>query len=139
MRLEAVSSDRRNPVLPVTAGYRGARKIHLTAAYCSRHNRNHSYLWRSLVATTAITPTLNRLRPGECGTILALDADEELGQRLVALGLRIGKSVRLLRRARFGGPLHVRVDTTELMLRRREAHCIRLTHASPVAPLPRSR
>lgn len=74
--------------------------------------------------------TLNRLSPGECGTILALEASEELIQRLVALGLRIGKSVHLLRRAHFGGPLHVRVGTTELMLRRREAHCIRLTHAS---------
>ena len=78
------------------------------------------------------TLTLNRLGPGECGTILALDASEELYQRLVALGLRIGKGVRLLRRARFGGPLHVRVGTTELMLRRREAHCIRLTHANQV-------
>jgi len=79
-----------------------------------------------------ITPTLtlNRLNPGECGTILGLDASEDLDQRLVALGLRIGKSVRLLRRARFGGPLHVRVGTTELMLRAREACCIRLAHAS---------
>ena len=78
------------------------------------------------------TLTLNRLVPGEYGTILALDASEELYQRMVALGLRIGKSVRLLRRARFGGPLHVRVGTTELMLRRREAHCIRLTHGNQV-------
>ena len=78
------------------------------------------------------TLTLNRLDPGEHGTILALDASEELYQRMVALGLRIGKSVRLLRRARFGGPLHVRVGTTELMLRRREAHCIRLTHGNQV-------
>ena len=76
------------------------------------------------------TLTLNRLHPGEYGTILALDAGEELYQRLVALGLRIRNSVRLLRRARFGGPLHVRVGTTELMLRRREAHCIRLAHGS---------
>jgi len=74
--------------------------------------------------------TLNRLAPGESGTILALDAGAELGQRLVALGLRIGKSVRLLRRARFGGPLHVRVGTTELMLRSREALCIQLTHGN---------
>lgn len=72
------------------------------------------------------TLTLNRLDPGESGTILALDVAEELDQRLVALGLRIGNSVRLLRRARFGGPLHVRVGTTELMLRTREARCIRL-------------
>jgi ferrous iron transport protein A len=78
--------------------------------------------------------TLNRLDPGECGTILALEAGAELDQRLVALGLRIGKSVRLLRRARFGGPLHVRVGTTELMLRSREALCVHLTRESPAKP-----
>lgn len=73
---------------------------------------------------------LSSLDPGESGTILAVVASEELYQRLLALGLRIGRSVRLLRRARFGGPLHVRVGTTELMLRIREAHCIRLAHDS---------
>jgi len=78
----------------------------------------------------ATTMTLNRLHPGESGTILALEASEELYQRLVALGLCIGKSVRLLRRARFGGPLHVRVGTTELMLRTREARCICLMDGS---------
>ena len=85
------------------------------------------------MATAATKMTLNLLGTGECGTILALEASEELYQRLVALGLRIGNSVHLLRRARFGGPLHVRVGTTELMLRRREAHCIHLTHESPAA------
>ena len=78
--------------------------------------------------------TLNRLDPGDCGTILALDAGEELYQRLVALGLGIGNSVRLLRRARFGGPLHVRVGTTELMLRIREARCIRIMHDAAAHP-----
>lgn len=86
------------------------------------------------MAAAATPLTLNRLGAGECGTILALEASEDLYQRLVALGLRIGNSVQLLRRARFGGPLHVRVGTTELMLRRREAHCIRLTHQTPAAP-----
>ncbi len=85
---------------------------------------------------TSITPTLtlNRLDPGECAIILALDAGEELDQRLVALGLRVGNSVRMLRRARFGGPLHVRVGTTELMLRTREACCVQLTPGSPANP-----
>jgi len=43
----------------------------------------------------------------------------------------IGNSVLLLRRARFGGPLHVRVGSTELMLRVREAGCIRITNDDP--------
>lgn len=78
--------------------------------------------------------TLNRLDPGESGMIVAIDTGAELGQRLVALGLRIGRNVRLLRRARFGGPLHIRVGTTELMLRTREALCIRLTQGSSANP-----
>ncbi len=75
--------------------------------------------------------TLSRLAPGQRGTILALDAAEELHRRLIALGLGIGNSVLLLRRARFGGPLHVRVGSTELMLRVREAGCIRITNDDP--------
>ena len=78
------------------------------------------------MAPIAETSTLNRLDPGESGTILALDAGEELYQRLVAQGFRIGNRIRLLRRARFGGPLHIRIGTTELMLRVREAHRIRI-------------
>lgn len=77
--------------------------------------------------------TLNRLDPGECGTILMLEAGEELHQRLVALGLGIGNSVRLLRRAQFGGPLHIRVGMTELILRRREASRIHLVDDNPAA------
>lgn len=89
-----------------------------------------------MAPTTSITPplTLDRLDPGESAIIRALDAGEELDQRMVALGLRVGNSVRLLRRARFGGPLHVRVGTTELMLRTREACCVHLMHGSPVEP-----
>ncbi len=75
--------------------------------------------------------TLNRLVPGQCGTILSLEAGAELHQRLIALGLGIGNSVRLLRRAQFGGPLHIRVGMTELMLRRREANRIHLAYESP--------
>ena len=86
------------------------------------------------MAPVATPLTLNRLDPGECGIILAVDAGEELDQRLIALGLRVGKSVHLLRRARFGGPLHVRVGTTELMLRIREARCIHLAHGRSATP-----
>ena len=83
------------------------------------------------MTTAASAMTLNRLHPGQSGTILSLEAGEELHQRLVALGLRIGDSVRLLRRARFGGPLHIRVGMTELILRRREASRIHLAFEHP--------
>jgi ferrous iron transport protein A len=70
--------------------------------------------------------TLDALRPGETGTILALPDGAELYRRLAALGLRVGKRVRILRRGRFSGPLHVRVGTTDLMLRTSDACCIQV-------------
>ncbi len=74
--------------------------------------------------TTDAPPTLDKLRPGQSGTIRALQGDTELIHRLTALGVRAGKCVRVLRRASFAGPLHIRVGTTDLMLRVSEACCI---------------
>jgi len=73
---------------------------------------------------TKSSPTLDKLRPGESGTISALQGDTELIHRLTALGVRAGKCVQVLRRASFAGPLHIRVGTTDLMLRISEACCI---------------
>jgi ferrous iron transport protein A len=81
----------------------------------------------SLDATPACT--LDLLGAGESGIILALDAGQTLGHRLAALGLRAGKTVRLIRRARFGGPFHVRVGTTDLMLRAPDAHRVQVRRA----------
>lgn len=75
---------------------------------------------------TTHSDTLDTLRPGETGTILALHAGAELYRRLAALGLRVGKHVRILRRGRFAGPLHIRVGTTDLMLRTSDASCIQV-------------
>jgi Fe2+ transport system protein FeoA len=71
-------------------------------------------------------PTLDTLHAGETGTILALHAGTELYRRLAALGLRVGKHVRILRRGRFAGPLHIRVGTTDLMMRISDACCIQV-------------
>lgn len=68
-------------------------------------------------AASAPALTLDRLGPGERATILALGGGEDLQRRLRALGLRVGEAVSLLRHAPLGGPLHLRVGTTELMLR----------------------
>jgi ferrous iron transport protein A len=59
------------------------------------------------------TPSVNltHLNPGEQATIRAIEADEGLYHRLMALGFRIGKRIELVRRARFSGPLHVRIGT----------------------------
>lgn len=67
------------------------------------------------------------LLPGEEGTIRTIEADEGLFHRLTALGFRNGKRIEMIRRARFGGPLHVRIGTTEIILRKSEAHRIKIT------------
>jgi ferrous iron transport protein A len=71
--------------------------------------------------------TLDRLSPGENGTISTISADEFLLKRLAALGFRIGKKVELIRRASFNGPVHVRIGTTDVILRTREAQLIQLS------------
>lgn len=76
------------------------------------------------VLKPAAPVTLDVLRPGQHGTIVALDADADLYRRFAALGMRAGKHVSLLRRGRFAGPLLIRVGTTEIMLRVRDARCI---------------
>lgn len=73
---------------------------------------------------------LDTLLPGQHATILAVEADQGLHQRLGALGFRIGKRVELIRRAAFNGPLHVRIGSTDVILRRAQARCILVT---PVA------
>jgi ferrous iron transport protein A len=67
---------------------------------------------------------LSALQPGQSGVIAALHTEEDLHHRLAALGFRVGKQVRIIRGARFSGPLHVRIGTTDVMLRRTEAHKI---------------
>ena len=71
-----------------------------------------------------VPKTLDVLRPGEQASIVALAAEPDLYRRLAALGLRAGKQVSVLRRARFSGPLLIRVGTTDIMLRARDARCI---------------
>ena len=68
--------------------------------------------------------TLATLHPGEVATIVAINADESLHQRLLAMGFRTGKQVELIRRARFSGPLQVRIGTTDILLRKIEAEKI---------------
>lgn len=72
--------------------------------------------------------SLANLQPGENALIHAIHAEESLFQRLAALGFRIGKKIELVRRASFNGPLHVRIGTTDIILRLSEAHRIQISH-----------
>lgn len=70
--------------------------------------------------------TLANLRPGESGIIQAIHSEQALYYRLAAMGFRIGKRIEMVRSARFSGPLHVRVGSTDIVLRRNEAQHIEL-------------
>ena len=71
--------------------------------------------------------TLASLIPGQEATIVSVHADEALHHRLVAMGFRAGKTVSLIRRGAFMGPLHVRVGSTVVIIRRRDAVHIKVS------------
>ncbi|MDP3088748.1 MAG: FeoA family protein [Methylotenera sp.] len=69
---------------------------------------------------------LSQLKIGQHAIISAIEAEETLFHRLSALGFRVGKPLSLIRRANFNGPLHVRLGTTDVILRSTEAARIRI-------------
>uniref|UniRef100_B8HKG3 FeoA family protein n=1 Tax=Cyanothece sp. (strain PCC 7425 / ATCC 29141) TaxID=395961 RepID=B8HKG3_CYAP4 len=73
---------------------------------------------------------LASLKPGDVATIASLETSPGLHQRLLALGFRQGRQVIMLRQSWLSGPVHVRVGTTEVMMRRREAQSIKITPLS---------
>jgi ferrous iron transport protein A len=83
---------------------------------------------RALLNFTFSMPatTLATLQTSDIATIVTIHAEEALHQRLLALGFRSGRQVELIRKASFGGPLQVRIGTTDILLRRNEAAKIRV-------------
>jgi ferrous iron transport protein A len=73
------------------------------------------------------TLSLASLKPGDRAVIAHLKVDEALYQRLSAMGLRAGRSIRVVRRAALSGPIQIRVGFTDLMVRLSDAHNIRVT------------
>lgn len=69
---------------------------------------------------------LSQLPIGQQATISAIEAEESLFHRLTALGFRIGKPLSIVRRANFNGPLHVRLGTTDVILRNTDAARIQI-------------
>jgi ferrous iron transport protein A len=70
--------------------------------------------------------TLLQLAPGERATIARVQASPELAPRLAALGFREGSLIELIRSAPFAGPLHLRLGTTDVIMRRQDAASILL-------------
>jgi ferrous iron transport protein A len=70
--------------------------------------------------------TLDELKPGQRGTILKIDGEGPLVQRLMALGLLEGSEVAMTRRAIGGDPVEVQVMGYALSLRREEARRVEI-------------
>lgn len=74
--------------------------------------------------------SLDQLEPGTEAEVLGIRAAEALHHRLGAMGFRIGKRLRLMRAGAFRGPLHVRIGQTDVIIRRRDAACVRILRKS---------
>jgi ferrous iron transport protein A len=81
--------------------------------------------------------SLDRLATDHSAAITAVHATGMAGERMAALGLMPGRRVAVLRRAPFGGPLHLRIGPTELMIRRADARAILLDHVRRWKPAAR--
>jgi ferrous iron transport protein A len=73
------------------------------------------------------TLSLANLKPGDRAVIARLKVDEALYQRLSAMGLRVGRSIHVVRRAALSGPIQIRVGFTDLMVRLSDARNICVT------------
>jgi ferrous iron transport protein A len=69
---------------------------------------------------------LTTLPLGTTASILGISAEIVVEQRLQALGFRLGKQISIIRKAWLGGPLHVRIGTTEVIMRRCDARAIQV-------------
>ncbi len=72
--------------------------------------------------------SLDLLLTNHSASIVSVSASGMALERMAALGLQPGRRVAMLRRAPFGGPLHLRIGPTELMIRRADARAILLDH-----------
>jgi ferrous iron transport protein A len=81
---------------------------------------NHSYLrYRGSTAVSACN--LSILPVGKRAIIQDIVADDTIRQRMKAMGLRAGREAWVVRAARLGGPLQIRVGSVSLILRRSDA------------------
>jgi ferrous iron transport protein A len=69
---------------------------------------------------------LSALPLGTTASILGISTETVLEHRLQALGFRAGKQISVIRKAWLGGPLHVRIGTTEVIMRRCDARAIQV-------------
>jgi len=68
--------------------------------------------------------TLDQLPVGGSASVSGLSGDPLLRERLAELGFTPGTSVRVVRKAPLGDPLHVRVRSGSFAIRADEAQCV---------------
>lgn len=78
--------------------------------------------------------SLDSIDPGHCAVVTQVLAHGALLHRLAALGLREGNTLYVVRRAHLGGPIHVRIGTTELFLRRSDARHVEVRRLQVLGP-----
>ena len=66
-------------------------------------------------------PSLDQLRAGQRGRVVALAGGDALVQRLLEMGLYEGEEVEVVGFAPLGDPLEIRLGNSRLSLRRAEA------------------
>lgn len=77
---------------------------------------------------------LSSAAPGQSVRIVRIEQDEEHAAWLRAVGMHEGAEVTVLRRAPFGGPLHLRsTDGGEFAIHRNLARCIEVARVTEVA------
>ena len=74
--------------------------------------------------------TLDALPILQAATIDQVEGEEPVAVRMRAMGLRAGREVMVVRRSRLGGPLQVRVGSTDLIIRPQEARLVRIRAGS---------
>lgn len=69
---------------------------------------------------------LNQLKPGESGTVTALQGDGPIYQRLLEMGVIEGVAIEVVRIAPLGDPIEISVQGYHLSLRKAEAAYVQL-------------
>lgn len=78
---------------------------------------------------------LGSLGIGESAVVSSVNGTGPVMMRLMEIGLIPGRSVTLVRRAAFGGPIELLVDQTRVAVRLAEAGCVEIRPASTAAPV----
>ncbi len=79
-----------------------------------------------LEATTKQEVSLDSLQPGQCGTVLRIEAEPALKMHLMELGFVAGSPVTFLMSTPFGDPFIYSLRGTCIALRKSQAWCIRV-------------